>query len=207
MKTKSPYSASFTGGGFILDETIALLPLLQSPDRPSLIKEERIHNRLLQINSETARKRIIAEVCKRYDAMPESFWNDFYIMSYADKLVANFFVILKCYKTVFDFHVNVTMRKWNSISKSVTIDDIDMEMNELSAKDSFVDSWSDKTKQKVESTYLTILRKVGMLDSENNLSAIKASNFGYYILNGESWFLEACLLMPYQIEEIKNHTY
>ncbi len=188
----------------MLDETIALIPLLQSPESKELIKDEKINNRRLQINSETARSRTIAEISKRYNAMPEYFWNDFNEMSYDDKKIAIFYVIMKTYKIVFDFHVNVTMKKWNSISKSVTIDDVEMELNELAAQDEFVDSWSEKTKQKVESTYLTILRKVGMLDMNNNLTAIKASNFEYYIQQGEAWFLEACLLMPYQIESIKN---
>ena len=35
-----------------------------------------------------------------------------------------------------------------------------MEFNEIASKDEFVDSWSDNTKDKVASAYLTILRKV-----------------------------------------------
>ena len=119
-------------------------------------------------------------------------------------MVALFCVILKTYKICFDFHINVTMRKWNSISKSLVYDDIIMEFNEVAARDEFVDSWSDMTKRKVASAYLTILRKVGILDSEDNLHPLSASNFNYYILNGEQWFLEACLLQPYQIENIKK---
>jgi len=45
---------------------------------------------------------------------------------------------------------------------------------------------------------------VGLLDKEDNLHPLSASNFGYYIINGEQWFLEACLLQPYQIENIKK---
>ena len=96
------------------------------------------------------------------------------------------------------------MRKWNSISKSLVYDDIEMEFNEVSARDEFVDSWSDKTKRKVASAYLTVLRKVGILDKEDNLHPLSSSNFDYYIINGEQWFLEACLLQPYQIENIKK---
>ncbi len=52
-----------------------------------------------------------------------------------------------------------------------------MEFNEIASKDEFVDSWSDNTKDKVASAYLTILRKVGMLDNSNHLNAISCSNF------------------------------
>ena len=204
MLQKSPYTAAITGGGFLFEETNVLLPLLQSPDRVDLLKDEKLNNRLLKINAETSRDRAIAEIVRRYDAMPSSFWVDYLEMNDDDKMVALFFVILKTYKICFDFHVNVTMRKWNSISKSVVYDDIEMEFNEVSAQDEFVDSWSDKTKRKVASAYLTVLRKVGILDKDDQLHPLTASNFDYYITHGEQWFLEACLLQPYQIDNIKK---
>ncbi len=136
--------------------------------------------------------------------MPPSFWNDFNAMGPGDKAVALFYVILKTYKICFDFHVNVTMRKWNSVSKSIDKDDLMVEFNEISARDEFVDSWSDLTKGKVAGTYLSILRKVGMLDTTNHLQSLSCSNFGYYLTKGEPWFLEACLLQPYEIDNIKN---
>ena len=203
-KIKSPYTAAITGGGFLFTETNVLLPLLQSADREALLKDERVNNRLLQINAESSRYNAIVEIARRYDAMPTNFWEDYKNMNEEDQQVALFFVILKTYKICFDFHINVTMRKWNSISKSLVFDDIEMEFNEVSARDEFVDSWSEKTKRNVASSYLTILRKVGILDNEDNLHPLSASNFDYYILNGEQWFLEACLLQPYQIENIKK---
>ena len=163
-----------------------------------------MNNRLLQINAESSRYNAIVEIARRYDAMPTNFWEDYKNMNEEDQQVALFFVILKTYKICFDFHINVTMRKWNSISKSLVFDDIEMEFNEVSARDEFVDSWSDKTKRKVASAYLTVLRKVGILDKDDNLHPLSASNFDYYIINGEQWFLEACLLQPYQIENISS---
>ena len=162
-KIKSPYTAAITGGGFLFTETNVLLPLLQSADREALLKDERVNNRLLQINAESSRYNAIVEIARRYDAMPTNFWEDYKNMNEEDQQVALFFVILKTYKICFDFHINVTMRKWNSISKSLVFDDIEMEFNEVSARDEFVDSWSEKTKRKVASSYLTILRKVGIL--------------------------------------------
>lgn len=203
-KIKSPYTAAITGGGFLYEETCTLLPLLQSDNREALLKDEAMNNRLLQINSETSRKRNIAEISRRYDAMPAKFWSDFQEMNEDDRKVALFLVVLKTYKICFDFHINVTMRKWNSISKKVEHEDLMMEFNEISAKDKFVDSWSEATKKRVASAYLTILRKINMVQSDNALMAIHCTNWQYYIEMGEMWFLEACLLQPYQIENIKK---
>lgn len=203
-KIKSPYTAAITGGGFLYEETCILLPLLQSDNREALLKDEALNNRLLHINSETSRKRNIAEISRRYDTMSPKFWLDFQEMDEDDQKVALFFVMLKTYKICFDFHINVTMRKWNSISKRVEHDDLMMEFNEIAAKDEFVDSWSEATKKRVASAYLTILRKINMIGQDNSLNPIKCDNWNYYIEMGEMWFLEACLLQPYQIENIKK---
>lgn len=203
-KTNSPYTAAITGGGFLFNEMEILLPLLQSPDSEALLKDEGINNRLLQINAETSRKRSISEIKRRYNSMPSSFWTDYQQMEEQDRKAAMFFVILKTYKILFDFHVNVTLRKWRSISKSVTLDDVMMEFNEIAANDEFVDSWSELTKKKVAGAYLSILRRVDMLDREDKLHPIKSTNYSYYLAIGEPWFLEACLLQPYEIEKIKN---
>lgn len=199
----SPYTAAMTGGGFLFEETDVLLPLLQSEDSESLLKDEAVNNRLLHINSEKARKTNMCEIVRRYEAMPKSFWIDYSEMDENDRRIANLFAILKTYKILFDFHVNVTMRRWNSIAKSVSINDIMMEFNEISARDEFVDSWAETTKKKVASAYLSILRKVKMMDNKNGLLPVSCNNFDYYLTHGEPWFLEACLLQPYQIESIK----
>ena len=181
-----------------------LLPLLQSENSENLLKDEILNNRLLHIDSETSRKRNINEIVRRYKAMPESFWTDYQQMDQDDRVIALFFVILKTYKILFDFHVNVTIRRWNSIAKSVSYEDLMIEFNEVSARDEFVDSWSDATKKKVASVYLTILRKIGMLTLDGSLQPISCRNFSYYLIHTEPWFLEACLLQPYQIEQIKK---
>ena len=203
-RIQSPYTAAITGGGFLFEETNLLLPLLQSDNRVSLLKEETVNNRILQINAETSRKRNVVEIARRYDTMPVNFWEEYKMMEEHDQKIALFFVILKTYKICFDFQIRVTMRKWNGIAKSLTRDDLMMEFSEIAAKDDFVDSWSENTMRKVASTYLSILRKVGMLDNNRELHSVQANNMDYYIKIGEPWFLEACLLQPYQIDNIKQ---
>ena len=203
-KNNSPYTAAITGGGFLFEETNLLLPLLQSDNSAVLLNEETVNNRILHINSETSRKRNIVEIARRYDTMPVSFWEDYKEMEENDQKVALFFVILKTYKVCFDFQIRVTMRKWNGIAKSLTHEDLMMEFSEIAAKDEFVNSWSENTMRKVASTYLSILRKVGMLDNNSELHSVEANNMDYYLKIGEPWFLEACLLQPYQIDSIKQ---
>lgn len=204
MKTVSPYSASITGGGFLFNETNALLPLLLDENAAELIKEEVLNNNILHINSEKSRKRNVSEIKRRFEALPRTFWYDYMEMSEEDKRIALFFVLLKTYKILFDFHANVAMRRWRSASQDISIDDLMMEFNSISAKDEFVDSWSDATKKKVASGYLSILRHANMLDSEDRLQALRPKNIDFYFEIGEPWFLDACLLEPYEIETLKQ---
>lgn len=203
-KGHSPYSAAITGGGFLFEETDALMPLLQSADRQELLKDEIVNNRLLHINAEKSRSKAVLEIKRRYETMPPSFWEDYKAMEEADRRVALFYVVLKTYKILFDFHINVGMKKWNSVSQTIDLQDLGIEINEISAKDEFVDSWSDATKNRVCSAYLSMLRKCGMMDRDGKLCQLKPTNADYYLRIGEPWFLEACFLAPYQIENIKK---
>lgn len=204
MKVNSPYSASITGGGFLFNETNALLPLLLDENAASLIKDEVLNNKILHINSEKSRQRNVAEIKRRFEAVPRSFWYDYMSMDDEDKKVALFFVLLKTYKILFDFHVNVAMRRWRLSSQDISIEDLLMEFNTISSKDEFVDSWSESTKKKVASAYLSILRHVRILSEDGHLKALKPTNGNFYFGIGEPWFLDACLLEPYEIETLKQ---
>lgn len=203
-KIHSPYSAAVTGGGFLYEETVALMPLLQSPDSEKLLKAEAVNNDIMHVNAETSRKRFISEINRRYKTMPAAFWTEWMEMDDENRKAALFMVILKTYKILFDLHVNVTMHKWNSASRSVDRSDLLMEFDEISSRDEFVDSWSDNTKKKVSAAYLSIIRKVGMLDQDGQLHPLHCTNYEFYLTHGEAWFLEACLLQPYEIAEIRK---
>lgn len=206
MKNNSPYSAAITGGGFLFEETKLLLPLLMADNAEELLKKEKIENNILMINSQQARSTMMLEVKRRYDAVPKSFWESFLQKSEQAQKLAVFYAILKTYKIVFDFHVNVTMKKWASISRKVEREDLLIELTEISANDEFVDSWSDSTKTKVATRYISILKQINMLDEENNIHPMEGDDdsFAEYLKLGEPWFLEFCLVPPYEVERIKS---
>lgn len=207
MKNTSPYSASFTACGLQFNEFNLMLPMLLSDDRDALIEKEVNNNNILNINSHKSRYRVIVEYKKRVDAMPREFWSWYQTLDDQAQRIAMLYVILKTYRITFDFHIKATMRKWRSVVQTLTKPDIMMAFSEIAETDAFVDGWSDATKGKVASAYLTILRQVGMLDMFNaQLSPLKAEPqaYAYYLNHGEDWFLEACLLQSYEIEQIKS---
>lgn len=205
-ENKSTYT-TITGCTFLYYEFGRILPLLMDANAEFLLKDEVKNNRVLQVNSIASRKRFVVEFKRRYTTVSSLFWQAWQNMSEDGQRAGLLYAILKTYKLVFDFHFNVTIRKWNSIDHCLLRADLMMEFNELSAHDEFVDSWSDATKKKCCSTYLTILSQSGLLDKKTNeLTPIRldASEFAYYIRSGEEWFLEACLLYSYEINDIKS---
>lgn len=204
---KEKYTASLTGCGFMFNEMKAILPLFLSEDSETLIKQEIAENNILLIKSEASRKRAVGEFRRRFNAVPRSFWEWFDTVSESTQLFAMFFVNLKAYRILFDFQINVVVNNWNGVSQSVTYNDVLSEIYQISANDDFVNSWSEETKHKVVSWFMTLLAKVGLLDKKTSqLSSplINEEEFAYFVKINEAWFLEACLIDPFVINRIKS---
>lgn len=210
IKGNSPYTAAFTGCSFMMYEMIRMLPLFFADNADELIKKEIEENRYMMVNSITSRKRYCHELKRRFDAVPRSFWNDFLEWDEPAQRLGIFYVLLNSYRIVLEFHLNVTVKKWKSINHAVGLDDITMELSQIAAQDEFVDSWSDGTKKKVASSYLTFLNQAGMYDKKSQelhpVSGIEMAMYTYYVKIGQDWFLEACLLYPYEIEKVKQES-
>ena len=197
-----------TGCSFMHSEMKAMLPLLLSPDADTLLKNEISENNILLIKSESSRKNAVLEFKRRFNAVPREFWEWFATVSESTQLWAMFFVNLKTYRIYFDFQVNVVLNKWNGISRTITYNDILSEFYQISASNAFVDSWSKETKDRITSSFITLLRKVGLLDaktSELRSPQVNEEEFAYFLKINEAWFLDACLLEPYVINRIKSY--
>ena len=203
----SPYSAALTGCTFMFYEMNRCLPLLMDANAEELLKQEVEQNNLLMVNSLTSRKRFVAEFKRRYAAVPRPFWLWYITLGEKAQRAALLYAILKTYRLAFDFHFNVTRQQFFSVTKELTSADLDMQYFEIAGQDEFVNSWSDATRRKCISSYLTILRQSGILDPKTNTLSplmLDAKDYEYYVRSGEFWFLEACLLHQYEIDNIKN---
>lgn len=206
-KIKSPYSAAITGCGFQFYEFQRVFPLLMDANSKDLLQDEIENNQLLQVNTRESRKKFILEFKRRFASVPYNFWEAWSGMSETGQRAGYFYAILKTYKLLFDFHFDVTVKKWNSVDQQISNSDYEMEMNEISAKDEFVDEWTDATKKLCISHYMTILRQVGLIkDKEGHLQSlhIPVADCAWYFHSEETWLLEACLLYSYEIKELKE---
>lgn len=203
-KIESIYSASLTGCSFMIDEMTACLPLLMDENSEELMKREVSDNNILMMKSQTSRTKAAREFRHRYAAVKKDFWPKYLNMGRSQQLVAMYYVCLKTYRILFDLHINVALKKWKSANRRVTKTDALNEIYEIAANDEFVDSWSEETKDRVSGSFLTFMRKAGMLDETDTLQAPKLQETDYriYLELGDSWFLQACFLEQYEIERI-----
>ena len=203
----SPYSASFTGGGLMLSETNIIIPLFLEKDASEVIKELRKDTSILQIRSAQSRDRVANEINKRFKAMPKDFWEIYLTMDENQQKAALLFVILKTYLLLFEFQVNLVIPKYHSPDRVLTKNDVLTALSEVAARDEFVDSWSDQTRGRASSQFVSILRQAGLINpvsGELQPLVLGDEDFVYYIRIGELWFLQACLLPGYKIERIKE---
>ena len=195
LKKNSPYSASMTGCGFVFSDFTSLVPLMLEPNANLLIQDEIRNNNLLMMNSELTRKRAMSELQKRFNAVLRNFWEYYLALNDDDKHIALLYPILQAYAVAKDLHQKVVISQWHSAGQSIDNDMLMMELYNLSAQDPFVDSWSEATKKKIASWYLTILVQVGMLDRINQkLKPVHLYDCSWFAQQNEEWFLEACLL-------------
>lgn len=203
----SPYSASFTAASMMYNETLVVVQMLLNDDLNEVKRKLKENAEYLKIQSVAARERVMAELSKRYKAMPTAFWVDFMSLPEEQQRLALFFVLLKTYRLLFHFQVELALPKYNSIDRTISSNDVIMCLNEIASKDEFVNGWSELTRKKISSTYITVLKQAGLIDKTNGElmpPALSDEELARYAQSGDVWFLQACFLPQYRIEQIKR---
>ncbi len=159
------------------------------------------------IKSSTSRERVASELVKRFRTMPVSFWKEYLGLGEKQQRLALFFVILKTYKVLFEFQVNLAIPKYNSVDRVLTKNDAYAALAEIASRDEFVDSWTAETRDRVASHYVTMVKQAGLSDKETGelrTPDVSDQDLLPYIKTGDVWFLQACFLPSYRIEQIKQ---
>ena len=205
-KQNSPYSAAVTGCGFMLDETVALTPILAASDADSRLKAEIEGERSSLLGKSKTRLRMITEFKRRYNALPPSFWNWFLSLDRAGQAVALYYCLMRTYLIVKDVHLNLVLPRMKSANPVIVKADVERHICKIAAVDPFVESWSDETKGKVAGSCLSYLRALGMLNDSRELHPIPVADSlaAHFIARGEGWYLESLGMPLYEINRIKE---
>jgi hypothetical protein len=203
----SPYSASFTARALGYYEMDSILPVLLDDsiqDKVKILSQDSTHLQLATLGS---RKRVLAEMLVRFNAVDRSFWDRYVSLNEKEKRLALLFAVLKSYRLLFELQVNLVIPKYYSPDRVLTKNDVFAAISEVASRDEFVDSWSEDTRNRAASQYVTILRQAGLISEvtgELQEAEVSDEAFVYYVRTGEVWFLQACLLPGYKVEQIKE---
>ncbi|MBU4485344.1 MAG: DUF1819 family protein [Candidatus Delongbacteria bacterium] len=193
MKEINKYDANFTAGGLLSSEFKSLYPILFESNFIVQIEKERELNNFLGIKTESARKRIVTEIKRRYNVVKKSFWEWFKDLSEKEQKLALFYLCLKTYPIVLDIHIEVALKKYK-IGNDLNAFSVKMRLDEIASVNDIVGSWSESTLDKLNSQYRTTLKECGLLKGErlSNHLIISDSFWEYFEDIGESWFKEVC---------------
>lgn len=195
IKVTEMYDANFTAGGLLFYEFNAIKNLLLSDNFMEEIHKEIENNNLIGIPTMSSRKRVIAEIKRRYSMAPIGFWH--YFSQWNDKEM-KFGLLYLCFKTyplVLDIHIEVALKKFK-IGNTMNAYDIQMRFDEISSKNDHVAKWSDKTLVKLNVQYRKVLKDTGIYDGNHLYRPVNISQtfWKYFEDLNEDWFLAACFI-------------
>lgn len=193
--SKSKYDANFTAGGLFYNEFSNLKTYHLEKNFEEIVKNDVDDNKILAIDTLSARKRISSEIIRRHKEMSLDFWSFFQNLNEQESKLALFFVCLKTYPIVFDLHFQVTVLK-EKTGLGLVEYDIQMRLDELSTTSDEVGSWSISTLKKINTQYRKAIKDAGLYDGNNLMKPLYINEifWNYFSKNNESWFLGACFI-------------
>lgn len=201
VKENYEYTASFTAAALLFAEYLKIEEFLYSENFEELIDQEVKRNEFLSIKTEAARKRVTQEIRKRYEYTSKEFWEMFFTLQEEEQKLALFYLCLKTYPLVMDFHVEVALKKWQSRSLKLDTIDLQMRLDEIASVNEEVSGWSEATQRKTMTVYIRMLNEAGLLKDDELIQPknINTDFWDYFLKLGEGWFIEACFHNQKQI--------
>lgn len=197
------YNASYTGAGLLFYETESLYPLLIKPNADSLLRKEVKENKYLKINSESSRQRVSQEIRKRIQFADKGFWSYYHLSDEKEKRLLLFYLAMKTYKMVYDFHFNVTVPRVLSLELEIDPYKYRMRLEEIASVEENVAGWSEETWEKLITRYVYMLETAG-LSVANKLTKpdVPPHFYCFFVGKKEYWVLDSFFLKQHEKEAI-----
>lgn len=211
MKTSdqrnTTYSAAITSatGALYLREINALLPLIQSDNWKELLKQEMFENKLLLVNAETSRRKVIRHISSRIQyAFPE-FWEIYASSKQDEQALMLFNLALNSVAVLYDFHFDVTIPAWKGSSRLFDAYSYQMKLDKLGDQFEEVDKWYATSRIQIIKIYKRTLKDAGFLRGDDLIQPRMKDEFFFpFLKNQQLWFLEACFLSQTDSDRITN---
>lgn len=189
------YSASFTTGSLLTNETEAVINLQaenEGDNQSRLLKNDRY----LKVNSLAGRKRRLREIQNRINSVPPEYWSFYlHLTAREEKNVFMYYVCMKYYSLIRDFHLEVILSKWRMLDPSYSKDEVTKFLTRASLQHPEVDEWTESTRKKIVQVLTLMLKEAGIISNDRiRLVFLPDTFWTFFIEHGEGWFLEAMFL-------------
>lgn len=199
------YSASFTSGALLWQETVAILPLLLE-NKEQEIKEEIEKGTRLQLNARKSRQSKVKEITKRFKAVSIQVWEYFNDAPKEEQLLILYYAALKTYHLLLDFHLEVLLKKWNSFNLLWNKTDVATFLLRQSDKHPEIDKWTMETHQKIASVIFVMLKECGLVKDGKLQEPMLPNEFWIFFYQlGEAWLMEALFLHANKRQQIADY--
>lgn len=148
---------------------------------------------------------MITELKKRIKAVDQDFWNCYQQSTSEEKKLLLFYLCVKTYQLVWDFHFKVTVPGFWAYRHQLDDYAYKMYLDELSSKDEEVNSWSESTRKKCITNYVRMLNEAGLLNSKLEKPHVDNSFYCCFLKWGQQWALDIYLLTKQEKELISEH--
>lgn len=191
-----PYSASFTTGALLLEETLVLLSLLEHMPPEEVLNLAKKEPRHLRINSEVARRKIAGEVLKRYRAVNGQVWGFFRLLHQTpDQQLVLLYVCLKTYALLANFMLRVVVNRWQQ--RLLTLDRTDFErfLDEQTPTHPELKPLTEATRRKLAQITMLMLKQAGFLQQGRLTSpSVSIEVWQFFVDQGDEWMLDMGML-------------
>jgi hypothetical protein len=199
---KKKYTVALTAGGLLQHETNAIVEYLID-SKLSELNDAIKNSEVLKTNSQASRIRLVTELRRRNKAVCSDVWRWFKENNSNEQKITLFYICLKATPMLFDFQTEVVLEKWRSLDLHLDKNDVLYFFDKKAQFYEEIDQWSETTRIKAATVIIRILNETGIL-KDNKLTQIDASNsfWRFFVDQGDTWFLELCLLSKKQRDEI-----
>lgn len=106
-----------------------------------------------------------------------------------------YYVCMKCYPLIRDFHFEVILNKWRLLDTTFEKEEVSKFLQRSANQRHEIDEWKESTQNKIIQVLMLMLKEVGII-SKNKLRLIFLPDtfWLFFIAHGEGWFLEAMFL-------------
>lgn len=187
------YNLGFTAGALLMKEADIYINSIESVE-VFFTGQEEVDYMHIPTNSESGKKRIKAELDKRFKNLNPDYLLLYKSENIQDRKIILYLSVCKTYSIIPEFALEILYTKWKQFDYEVSTYDFEYFLSKK--LDDEIDSISEKTRYKLSQVAIKIFKEVGILKKDKIDVVYPSEKLKQRLIpNGDGWILN-CLMIP-----------